>query len=215
MMDALLTAAVTTVIPGPIASLAPSSQLPRPRLPPCGSVTPESHKAPWDPELPPSSPPLLAGLPVSPETLEADSEPELPPPLPVPRQTSLGSVCPDSLDAACEPEPRPSSLPPPRSQPPRAVRKSKRHPSPSPPQSPPRSIATNASLKASTKTPRTRGLNLSSTQQKIFQTYFERGMTNGSSNTLGWREEVQVSTGLTMQQVNVYRNAVHLPCQRR
>lgn len=142
MMDDVLTAAVTTVIPPQIACLAPSSQLPRRRLPPWRSVCPESHKAPCDPELLPSSPPSLPTfcppslprLPVSPESLDAASEPEWPPSLPELCQTSLGSVCPDSLGAACELELRPSSLPPTSSQPPCAVRKSKRYPSPTPPQ---------------------------------------------------------------------------------
>ena len=47
------------------------------------------------------------------------------------------------------------------------------------------------------------GLNFSAEQLQAFKACFERGMTNGSSRSLGWREEVQVSTGVSMQQVNV------------
>ena len=72
-------------------------------------------------------------------------------------------------------------------------------PSSPPPQRLPRKAATKAST-----APRERVLNLSSAQQQIFQTYFKKAMTNGSSRTLKWRKEVQTSTGLSMQQVNVY-----------
>jgi hypothetical protein len=224
MMDDLLTAAVTTVKPRQVACLPPStsSLQPRRHIPLCATDCPESHKAPSDPELPSSSPPPLHRLPVSSHSLDADGDLELPPPLPVHRRTSFGSVCPDSLDADSDselspllPVPRRTSLGSvcpdsldaayerPDSQPsPCAVRKSKLRPSPSPPQSPLRNIATKARSKASKK-PRTRGLNLSSAQQQIFLSYFERGMTNGSLKTLPWREEVQASTGLTLQQVTV------------
>jgi len=50
---------------------------------------------------------------------------------------------------------------------------------------------------------RKRGTNLSSHQKQIFITYFERGMTNGSSKTLAWREEVRRITGLSLEQVGV------------
>jgi len=50
---------------------------------------------------------------------------------------------------------------------------------------------------------RKRGMNLSSHQKQIFITYFERGMTNGSSKTLAWREDVMRITGLILKQVGV------------
>jgi len=46
-------------------------------------------------------------------------------------------------------------------------------------------------------------MNLSSHQKQIFITYFERGMTDGSSKTLAWREEVRRITGLSLEQVGV------------
>jgi hypothetical protein len=46
-------------------------------------------------------------------------------------------------------------------------------------------------------------MNLSSQQKQIFITYFERGMTNGCSKTLTWREEVRRITGLSLEQVGV------------
>ena len=72
-----------------------------------------------------------------------------------------------------------------------------------PPQRSPQKATMKAFTKASTA-PRIRGLNLSSAHQQIFQTYFERGITNRSNKTLGLREEVQASTGLSMHHVNVY-----------
>jgi hypothetical protein len=50
---------------------------------------------------------------------------------------------------------------------------------------------------------RKRGMNLRSHQKQIFITYFERGMTNGSSQTLAWREEARRITGLSLEQVGV------------
>jgi hypothetical protein len=46
-------------------------------------------------------------------------------------------------------------------------------------------------------------MNLSSHQKQIYITYFETGMTNGSSMTLAWREEVRRRTGLSLEQVGV------------
>lgn len=63
--------------------------------------------------------------------------------------------------------------------------------------------------------PRKRGQNLSSAQQQVFKTFFERGMTDGSRRTLGWREKVQATTGLSMQQVNVCTYYPYLYIKRR
>ena len=78
------------------------------------------------------------------------------------------------------------------------------------PQCRPRKAVATASTKASSA-PRKRGLNFSAEQLQDFKAYFERGMTNGSSRSLGWREEVQVSTGVSMQQVNVCINMSPTP----
>jgi hypothetical protein len=125
-----------------------------------------------------SNPLILFRLPPAVELfLDAGSDSELSPLLPVPRENSLGSVCPDSLDAAYE---RLSSQPSPC-----AVRKSKLRPSPSPPQSPPRNIATKARSKASNlKKPRTRGLDLSSAQPGFLSASLYPFLSSTESNPL-------------------------------
>ena len=66
-----------------------------------------------------------------------------------------------------------------------------------------RTTVTTTTTTTTTTHTRKRGMNLSSHQKQIFITYFERGMTNGSSKTLAWREEVRRITGLSLEQVGV------------
>jgi hypothetical protein len=50
---------------------------------------------------------------------------------------------------------------------------------------------------------RKRGMNINSHQKQMFITYFKRGMTNGISKTLAWREEIRRITGLSLEEVGV------------
>jgi len=66
-----------------------------------------------------------------------------------------------------------------------------------------RTTVTTTTTTTTTTHTRMRGMNISSHQKQICITYFERGMNNGSSKTLAWREEVRRITVLSLEQVGV------------